>query len=248
MIEETREKTLTTKQIGNKMLENIEKEAFELYKEALDDKNNNEYYLYELAQKNEYLKSRVPKAFEVINKGLGEEIRADRKKKFRIMLLGAISIVTSIIAPAEIGIIVSLAYITIAYKEIKKSLEKNKNGSFEKEMLDIFHKVTGIMTNIENNQTFIIKRLKEASKRRVENIKEDPYKVKRLLEANLIIQDYLNYDRLPEKMDDDIKNTIINILRQDLNSNETSLEALLKEAKEKVSLDTLVKKLEFDGK
>ena len=49
-------------------------------------------------------------------------------------------------------------------------------------------------------------------------------------------------------IDEDIKNTAVNILKQDLNSNNADLETLLREAKEKVSLDTLVKKIEFGEK
>lgn len=39
--------------------------------------------------------------------------------------------------------------------------------------------------------------------------------------ANLIIQDYISYDRLPESIDEETKKTIINMLQQDLGTKET---------------------------
>lgn len=248
MKEQNGEETLTTKQQGKQMLEDIEKEAFEIYKEVLEDKQYQEYYLLELAQKNEYLKSRIENALDIINKSLFEEVKKDKKKKIEIMLLGIFSIMTSIFLPAQIALIVTLIYGITAYKDIKMRLEKRKDNADLKEMLNIFQKVKDIMTNIENNQTFITKKIKDASKQRIETAKTEPLKVNRILAANLLIQDYLTYGRLPENIDEDVKNTAINMLRQDLNSNETNLEVLLEETKKQVSLDTLVRKMEFDEK
>ncbi len=248
MEEENKKNTLTKREQGIKMLKEVEDEAFDIYKKVIEDKEYQEYYLLELAQKNEYLKSRIGNALDIINKGLFEEVKKDKKKKLEVILLGIFSIMSSIFLPAQISLIITIIYGIVAYKDIKMRLEKRKDNADLKEMLNIFQKVKDITTNIENNETFIIKKIKDASKQRIETAKTEPVKVNRVLAANLLIQDYLNYDRIPENIDEEVKSTAINMLRQDLNSDETDLEALLKETKKQVSLDTLVKKMEFDEK
>lgn len=248
MEEENKKNTLTKREQGIKMLKEVEDEAFDIYKKVIEDKEYQEYYLLELAQKNEYLKSRIGNALDIINKGLFEEVKKDKKKKLEVILLGIFSIMSSIFLPAQISLIITIIYGIVAYKDIKMRLEKRKDNADLKEMLNIFQKVKDITTNIENNETFIIKKIKDVSKQRIETAKTEPVKVNRVLAANLLIQDYLNYDRIPENIDEEVKSTAINMLRQDLNSDETDLEALLKETKKQVSLDTLVKKMEFDEK
>lgn len=245
---EQESKTMSKRQEAYKMLKEIEDEVFEIYKEVLEEKDYQEYYLLELVQKNEYLNSRLCKVLETFNQGLKEEQDKRKKKRIKMILYGVFSILTSILAPAGISIVVSTAYIIIAGRDIKKVLEQRKNESIEKEALELFQRIGSISTNIENNRTFITKKIKEASKSRVETSKKEPEKVNKVIAANSMIQDYLNYDRLPECVDEDIKNTAVNMLRQDLNSNNADLETLLREAKEKVSLDTLVKKMEFGEK
>ena len=70
---ERESKTLTKKQEAHKMLREIEDEVFEIYKEVLEEKDYQEYYLLELVQKNEYLNSRLCKVLETFNQGLKEE-------------------------------------------------------------------------------------------------------------------------------------------------------------------------------
>lgn len=245
---EQESRTMTKKQESYKMLKEIEDEAFEIYKDVLEEKDYQEYYLLELVQKNEYLNSRICKVLEMFNQGLKEEQEKSKKKKVKMILFGLFSILTSILAPVEISLIVSTAYIIIAGKDIKKVLEQRKKATIEKEALELFQKIASLSTNIENNRTFITKKIKEASKSRVETSKKEPEKVNKVIAASSMIQDYLNYDKLPESIDTDIKNTAVNMLRQDLNSNSEDLDTLLKEVKDKVSLDTLVRKLEFDEK
>ena len=242
------EEEISKKQKGIKILNEVSNEAFEIQKEALDDKEHQEYYLYELLQKNKYLKSRIEESLKLINEDLEEKFKQDKIKRLNLLLLGIFGIISSIVAPGAISMLITLIYGITAYKDIKTRLEKMKDNSLPKEMLDVFQKITGITTNIENNETFILKKVKEISKKRLEEVKTNPIKVNKILEANIIIQDYINYERLPQQISEDIKLIIVNMLRQDLNSNETDLETLLKQAKEKVSLDTLVKKMEFDEK
>lgn len=65
--------------------------------------------------------------------------------------------------------------------------------------------------------------------------------------ANLIIQDYISYDRLPESIDEETKKTIINMLQQDLGTKERNLETLLMMAKDEVSKDTLTRELKSNN-
>lgn len=116
-----------------------------------------------------------------------------------------------------------------------------------KETVNRFQKVTNILTNIENNETFLNKRYKELTKDRVDELKENPTKVNRIMDANLIIQDYINYDRLPESIDEETKKTIISMLQQDLGTKERNLETLLMMAKDEVSKDTLTRELKSNN-
>ena len=67
------------------------------------------------------------------------------------------------------------------------------------------------------------------------------------MDANLIIQDYINYDRLPESIDEETKKTIISMLQQDLGTKERNLETLLMMAKDEVSKDTLTRELKSNN-
>lgn len=61
--------------------------------------------------------------------------------------------------------------------------------------------------------------------------------------ANNIIQDSINCDRFPKIIDKEIKNIIIYMLQQDLDTKEENLEV----SKEKVSKDTLTRELKSNN-
>lgn len=61
--------------------------------------------------------------------------------------------------------------------------------------------------------------------------------------SNNIIQDSINFDRFPKIIDKEIKNIIIYMLQQDLDTKEENLEV----SKEKVSKDTLTRELKSNN-
>lgn len=238
----TKEDYFTTRELGIRLLDISERKAFEIYKKALDSKEFSEYYLLALMRQNESLKEDIASALAIINKGLEEEINKARKERFKMATLGTACVFASIFIPM-VSLIVVPAYGFLLVKYLKKVKEKTGNDALLKESLDVFQKVAGIMTNIENNETFLNKKYKELTKNRIDELKENSTKVNRIMDANIIIQDYINYERLPESIDEETKKTIINMLQQDLDTKETNLEALLMMAKINVSKDTLSKEL-----
>ena len=60
----------------------------------------------------------------------------------------------------------------------------------------------------------------------------------------MAIQDYIDNDILPNNLPEEIKSTIIKLLQNDLNTTESDMSVLLESAKQKVSLETLVHKME----
>ena len=116
-----------------------------------------------------------------------------------------------------------------------------------KETTNRFQKVTNILTNIDNNETFLNKKYKELSKSRIDESQKKPDRVSRIMEANLIIQDYISDERLPKNIDEETKRTIITMLQQDLGTKERNLETLLMMAKDEVSKDTLTRELKSNN-
>ena len=145
------------------------------------------------------------------------------------------------------GLILIPSSVALVAAYLKKRKKVMNTDTMLKETVNRFQKVTNILTNIENNETFLNKRYKELTKDRVDEIKENPTKVNRIMDANLIIQDYINYDRLPESIDEETKKTIISMLQQDLGTKERNLETLLMMAKDEVSKDTLTRELKSNN-
>lgn len=246
MKESTGDEPFTTKELGIRLLDDAERKAFEIYKKAIDTKEYSEYYLLELMKQNESLKGDIAEAYEIINEGTAEELDKVRREKYRVVTLATVGVVITMFVPTT-GIILipsSVALLATYLKKIKKVMNTD---TMLKETTDRFRKVTNILTNIENNETFLNKKYKELTKSRVDELKENPTKVNRIMDANLIIQDYISYDRLPETIDEETKRTIINMLQQDLGTKERDLEILLMMAKEEVSKNTLTKELKSNN-
>lgn len=242
MKESTGDEPFTTKELGIRLLDDVERKAFEIYKKALDSKEYSEYYLLELMKQNESLKEDIASALAIINEGTAEELDKVRKEKYKTVTLATAGVVTTMFVPT-MGVILIPSSVALVGLYLKKRKKVMNTDTMLKETSDRFRKVTNILTNIENNETFLNKRYKELTKDRVDELKENPTKVNRIMDANIIIQDYINYDRLPESIDEETKKTIINMLQQDLDTKETNLETLLTMAKTNVSKDTLSKEL-----
>lgn len=246
MKEETGEKILTKKEEVKLILDEIEKEAFEIYKKVMDDIKLPEYYLYELLQKNEYLRSRLYSVLNLINLVLDDEVNKDFYNRTKVFITSVINALLLIIVPS-VGIITSGIYSFYLLNKLSKT--KNEElTKLEEELRALIDRINSVVINIDNNEVFLKKKVKELTKERIEEVSHDKEKVNRILEANILIQDYLNYGKLPKSAKEDVKEVAVNMLRQDLNSNETDLETLLNLAKKQISLDTLVRRMEFDEK
>lgn len=60
----------------------------------------------------------------------------------------------------------------------------------------------------------------------------------------MAIQNYIDNDILPNNLPIEIESTIIRLLQNDLNTNESDMNILLESAKQKASLDALVHRME----
>ncbi len=246
MKESTGDEPFTTKELGIRLLDDVERKAFEIYKKALDSKEYSEYYILELMKQNESLKEDIASAYAIINKGSEEEFAEIRREKYKVVTLATVGVVTTMFVPT-MGVILIPSSVALVAAYLKKRKKVMNTDTMLKETVNRFQKVTNILTNIENNEIFLNKRYKELTKDRVDELKENPTKVNRIMDANLIIQDYINYDRLPESIDEETKKTIISMLQQDLGTKERNLETLLMMAKDEVSKDTLTRELKSNN-
>lgn len=246
MKESTGDEPFTTKELGIRLLDDVERKAFEIYKKALDSKEYSEYYLLELMKQNESLKEDIASAYAIINKGSEEEFAKIRREKYKVVTLATVGVVTTMFVPA-MGVILIPSSVALVAAYLKKRKKVMSTDALLKETTNRFQKVTNILTNIDNNETFLNKKYKELSKSRIDESQKNPDRVSRIMEANLIIQDYISDERLPKNIDEETKRTIITMLQQDLGTKERNLETLLMMAKDEVSKDTLTRELKSNN-
>lgn len=246
MKESTGDEPFTTKELGIRLLDDVERKAFEIYKKALDSKEYSEYYILELMKQNESLKEDIASAYAIINKGSEEEFAKIRREKYKVVTLATVGVVTTMFVPT-MGVILIPSSVALVAAYLKKRKKVMNTDTMLKETVNRFQKVTNILTNIDNNETFLNKKYKELSKSRIDESQKKPDRVSRIMEANLIIQDYISDERLPKNIDEETKRTIITMLQQDLSTKETNLEKLLMMTKEEVSKDTLTRELKSNN-
>lgn len=246
MKESTGDEPFTTKELGIRLLDDVERKAFEIYKKALDSKEYSEYYLLELMKQNESLKEDIASAYAIINKGSEEEFAKIRREKYKVVTLATVGVVTTMFVPT-MGVILIPSSVALVAVYLKKRKKVMSTDALLKETTNRFQKVTNILTNIDNNETFLNKKYKELSKSRIDESQKKPDRVSRIMEANLIIQDYISDGRLPKNIDEETKRTIITMLQQDLGTKERNLETLLMMAKDEVSKDTLTRELKSNN-
>lgn len=246
MKESTGDEPFTTKELGIRLLDDVERKAFEIYKKALDSKEYSEYYLLELMKQNESLKGDIAEAYEIINEGTAEEFAEIRREKYKVVTLATVGVVTTMFVPA-MGVILIPSSVALVAAYLKKRKKVMSTDTMLKETVNRFQKVTNILTNIDNNETFLNKKYKELSKSRIDESQKNLDRVSRIMEANLIIQDYISDGRLPKNIDEETKRTIITMLQQDLGTKERNLETLLMMAKDEVSKDTLTRELKSNN-
>lgn len=246
MKESTGDEPFTTKELGIRLLDDVERKTFEIYKKALDSKEYSEYYLLELMKQNESLKGDIASAYAIINKGSEEEFAKIRREKYKVVTLATVGVVTTMFVPT-MGVILIPSSVALVVAYLKKRKKVMNTDTMLKETVNRFQKVTNILTNIDNNETFLNKKYKELSKSRIDESQKKPDRVSRIMEANLIIQDYISDERLPKNIDEETKRTIITMLQQDLGTKERNLETLLMMAKDEVSKDTLTRELKSNN-
>lgn len=246
MKESTGDEPFTTKELGIRLLDDVERKAFEIYKKALDSKEYSEYYILELMKQNESLKEDIASAYAIINKGSEEEFAKIRREKYKVVTLATVGVVTTMFVPT-MGVILIPSSVALVAVYLKKRKKVMSTDALLKETTNRFQKVTNILTNIDNNETFLNKKYKELSKSRIDESQKKPDRVSRIMEANLIIQDYISDERLPKNIDEETKRTIITMLQQDLGTKERNLETLLMMAKDEVSKDTLTRELKSNN-
>lgn len=246
MKESTGDEPFTTKELGIRLLDDVERKAFEIYKKALDSKEYSEYYILELMKQNESLKGDIAEAYEIINEGTAEEFAEIRREKYKVVTLATVGVVTTMFVPT-MGVILIPSSVALVAAYLKKRKKVMNTDTMLKETVNRFQKVTNILTNIDNNETFLNKKYKELSKSRIDESQKKPDRVSRIMEANLIIQDYISDERLPKNIDEETKRTIITMLQQDLGTKERNLETLLMMAKDEVSKDTLTRELKSNN-
>lgn len=162
----------------------------------------------------------------------------EKIRKYRIFIntLGITSLLIGIIN-GYIGLILCMAYagiMCITAKKRNELLEESKNKI--KETQQLVSEINPINNNIANNNMLITRKLNTLNDKETEQRKQEPAKVSKVELANNIIQEYFETGVLPE-FDKNIKQTIISILKNDLDSDENDIEKLLEEAREKVSFE-----------
>lgn len=231
-------------EIGVSTIMQVEKEANSIFNDVIEEKNLSEYYLKETMFKIMYLKEQLVGGLSKVQDGLIDECKKNSKKNPLIPFLAVANMFVANIAPF-LGLINSIVLISITIKSYKKQKEESERFlKLKEEMEDTVAKANAILITLSNNETFALKRLKELGKRREKELTKSPKDRSLVAVANMAIQDYIDSDVLPNNLPEEIKSTIIRLLQNDLNTTESDMSVLLESAKQKVSLETLVHRME----
>lgn len=231
-------------EIGVSTIMQVEKEANSIFNDVIEEKNLSEYYLKETMFKIMYLKEQLVGGLSKVQDGLIDECKKNSKKNPLIPFLAVANMFVANIAPF-LGLINSIVLISIAIKSYKKQKEESERFlKLKEEMEETVAKANAILITLSNNETFALKRIKELGKRREKELTKSPKDRSLVAVANIAIQDYIDSDVLPNNLPEEIKSTIIRLLQNDLNTTESDMSVLLESAKQKVSLETLVHRME----
>lgn len=231
-------------EIGVSTIMQAEKEANSIFNDVIEEKNLSEYYLKETMFKIMYLKEQLVGGLSKVQDGLIDECKKNSKKNPLIPFLAVANMFVANIAPF-LGLINSIVLISIAIKSYKKQKEESKRFlKLKEEMEETVAKANAILITLNNNETFALKRIKELGKRREKELTKSPKDRSLVAIANIAIQDYIDSDVLPNNLPEEIKSTIIRLLQNDLNTTESDMSVLLESAKQKVSLEALVHRME----
>lgn len=231
-------------EIGVSTIMQVEKEANSIFNDVIEEKNLSEYYLKETMFKIMYLKEQLVGGLSKVQDGLIDECKKNSKKNPLIPFLAVANMFVANIAPF-LGLINSIVLISIAIKSYKKQKEESERFlKLKEEMEETVAKANAILITLSNNETFALKRIKELGKRRENELTKSPKDRSLVAVANMAIQDYIDSDVFPNNLSEEIKSTIIRLLQNDLNTTESDMSVLLESAKQKVSLEALVHRME----
>lgn len=232
------------------MIDEASMEAFDIYKVILEDREYSESYLLELKNTNEKLKVKLLTALEMINTWIDDRLvlknKKHSKKIISILALGVVNTAILFTSPT-LGLFTSIIYSAYSISGTKGKQKFISDKAVE-DMRDACKKAKDVLINISNNETFINKRLNELANKEGNETKSISKVENNVIRANELIQCYIDTGYLSNFIDEDTKNTMIGILKNDLDSDSDDLEHLLLLAKSKVEEDTFVKKMEYDNK
>ena len=229
------------------MISDVEKEAWDIFGNATDNREFTENELLELINKNIELSNRLGEILCKINYESEEKVMqsaSNRKKSSRlIIILNALNIAFSFFVPAFSTLITSaklvcsfalIIFVISKLKENAKMLEEiNERIKVERKLVDRGEK---LCINLDNNDVLLKKKLKDINMETYKEITKPTADT--VVIANLIIQTYFITGCMPMNLDQNIKNMIISILKSDLETDENDLETLLEMARKKVKIET----------
>ena len=191
-----------------------------------------------------YLKEQFLEGLSKVESGLIDECKKSNKSNILIPVL-AISNIFIMNVLQLLGLINMVALVSSLIKSVKRQKSKyEKFVKLKQEIEDIVAKANSIQIRLSNNETFTLKRLKELRKKREKELKTSPKNRSLVIIANMAIQNYIDNDILPNNLPIEIESTIIRLLQNDLNTNESDMSILLESTKQKASLDALVHRME----
>ena len=244
MEESTGEEEISKIELGVYTIKQVKKEANSIFDDVIEEKNLSEYYLKETMFKIMYLKEQLIEGLSKVQAGLIDECKKTNKTNILIPVLAISNIFIMNVLPL-LGIINMVVLVSSLIKSVKRQKsEYEKFIKLKQEMEDIVAKANSIQITLSNNETFTLKRLKELGKKREKELKTSPKNRSLVIIANMAIQNYIDNDILPNNLPIEIESTIIRLLQNDLNTNESDMNILLESAKQKASLDALVHRME----
>ena len=244
MKESTGGEELSKIELGVYTIKQVEKEANSIFDDVIEEKNLSEYYLKETMFRIMYLKEQLLEGLSKVESGLIDECKKSNKSNLLIPFIAILNIFVMIVLPL-LGLINMLFLTSSLIKSVKiQKSEYEKFIKLKQDIEDIVAKANSIQITLSNNETFTLKRLKELGKKQKKELKISPRNHSLVIIANMAIQNYIDNDILPNNLPIEIESTIIRLLQNDLNTNESDMNILLESAKQKASLDALVHRME----
>lgn len=225
------------KENGINAMDYVIAEATNIYMDVSEDKEFSKYYLEELIKKNNLLRRKLDESLDYYKSGIKEQINRYKlfvfEKIARVLSTLGLSMYFVLTVPilSAIGTFVSILYIVLKYKDLKKVKLNEEKSMMELETFKAKMKRIGI--NIDNNEALLREKITKSNSE-INNKKD---KEDRVDIANKIIQRYFETGELSNDVNDDTANLIVSMLKSDLESDSNDLHELLDKAREKVHLE-----------